>query len=151
MILKLQERRWRSLNHGSDLVRERRNYKQQSESSSSRPGEPPPTEAERTQPDLTSALAGTTTLSRPVSGVSAADGDAGSAARNQSAIPDFRRAFTVNDTARMLSISRSTLYKLIKSHSLTSIKLCGRRLVTRDSIEDLLAGGQSVTSRTTLP
>ena len=46
----------------------------------------------------------------------------------------------MNDTAQILSISRSTIYKLIKMNSLKTIKLCGRRLITRASIEDLLAG-----------
>ena len=59
-----------------------------------------------------------------------------------SAMPDYRRAYTINETARVLSVSRSTIYKLMKNNSLKTIKLCGRRVVTRDSIEDLLAGHQ---------
>ena len=42
----------------------------------------------------------------------------------------------------MLSISRSTIYKLIKSNVLKTIKVFGRRLVIRDSVDKLLAGDE---------
>ena len=58
------------------------------------------------------------------------------------ATPDLRRAYTVNETARVLGTSRSTIYKMGKLDTLRTIKACGRRLVTRDSIEELLAGDQ---------
>ena len=58
------------------------------------------------------------------------------------ATPDLRRAYTVNEAARVLGISRSTIYKMIQIKTLKTIKACGRRLVTRDSIEELLAGDQ---------
>jgi excisionase family DNA binding protein len=54
-------------------------------------------------------------------------------------LSDPRRAYTIKETARILSISRSTIYKLINNKSLKKIKAC-RPLITRDSIEDLLAG-----------
>ena len=135
-------------------VRElRQRHKQQAEAGSSHAGElimRSPAAVERAQP---AALAGSTALSRATSGNSIADGGAGFAATIRSsrpsrlgpdaaAVSDPRRAYTVNDTARLLSISRSTIYKLIKFNSLKSIRLCGRRLVTRASIEDLLAGDQ---------
>jgi excisionase family DNA binding protein len=137
-------------------VRELRKRHTQSVIGSPRAGEPTmrvPAAADRAQPDLTSALAGSTALSRATSGNSVADGDAGSVTRNQSprqsplapgtaAFADPRRAYTVNDTARILSVSRSTIYKLIKLHSLKALKLCGRRIVTRESIENLLAGNE---------
>jgi excisionase family DNA binding protein len=48
-------------------------------------------------------------------------------------------AYTVSETVRLLSISRSTFYKLKKSKRLYAIKLFGRRLITHASIEKLLA------------
>ena len=53
-----------------------------------------------------------------------------------------RLAYTINDSARLLSVSRSTIYKLIMLNKLKAIRVCGRRLITRASIEDLLAGNQ---------
>ena len=50
------------------------------------------------------------------------------------AVPDPRRVYTINDTAKLLSVSRNTIYKLVQHKSLTTIKLCGRRLVTRNSV-----------------
>jgi excisionase family DNA binding protein len=50
-----------------------------------------------------------------------------------------RRAYTINETAWLLSVSRNTIYKLIKNKSLKKIKAC-RTLITHDSIEELLAG-----------
>ena len=58
------------------------------------------------------------------------------------AASDLRRAYTVDETTRVLGISRSTVYKLIKLQSLKTLKLCGRRVVTRDSIEALLNSDQ---------
>ena len=129
---------------------------QQADEGSSYIGEPiarASAAGERAQPDLTSALAGSTAVSRATSAASIADDDAGSAARNPSlrqstrgpdaaALPDARRCFTVNDTAQMLSISRSTIYKLIKSNILQTIKVFGRRLVIRDSVEKRLKGDE---------
>jgi len=104
---------------------------------------------EHSPPNLAAALAEKTALSRATSGDSTPHGAAGSAAPVRSLrqstlaldVSDPRRAYTVNDTARILSISRSTIYKLIKLKSLKTIRLCGRRLITRASVEDLLAGG----------
>jgi hypothetical protein len=53
---------------------------------------------------------------------------------------DGRLAYTVNETIRLLSISRGTLYKLKRLKLLTTVKLCGRRVVTRASILGLLEG-----------
>jgi excisionase family DNA binding protein len=108
---------------------------------------------QRSQSDLAAALAETTAVSRPASGGSIADGDAELAAPNHPppqsrlrlhtpAEPDPRLAFTVNDTARILSVSRSTINKLIRLKALRTIKLLGKRLIPRASIEDVLRGDQ---------
>jgi excisionase family DNA binding protein len=54
-------------------------------------------------------------------------------------VSDPRLAFSVNDAARVLSVSDSTINKLIKVKSLRTVKLLGRRLIPRASIEELLA------------
>jgi excisionase family DNA binding protein len=64
---------------------------------------------------------------------------AGSAAP---ATPDSRRAYSLNEAARVLGVSRSTIYKAIKCGEIRTIRLCGRCLVVRDSLEELLAGNQ---------
>jgi excisionase family DNA binding protein len=104
--------------------------------------------AQRIQPDI-AAVQGNA-LSRPTTGHLAADADAEVAAEGHSsrlgldaaAESDPRRAYTINDSAKILSISRSTVYKLVNLGSLKAIKLCGRTLITRASIDDLLAGDQ---------
>jgi hypothetical protein len=50
-----------------------------------------------------------------------------------------RLAYTVSETVRLLSISRSTFYKLKKLRKLYAIKIFGRRLITHAAIEKLLA------------
>jgi excisionase family DNA binding protein len=107
---------------------------------------------DRAEADLTFAIAGSTALSRAGSGISS-DAAPGAAATIRSprqstlapgatAVSDPRRAYTVNETARILSLSRSTIYKLIQLKRLKTLKLCGRRLIIRDSIEDLLASDE---------
>ncbi len=105
--------------------------------------------ADRAQPDRADALAGSAP-SRTIGGNSALDGGAALAKTINSsnardgpeaaAVFDPRLAYTVNDTVRMLSVSRSTINKMIKLKLLKTIRLLGRRLVLRASIEDLLAG-----------
>ena len=58
------------------------------------------------------------------------------------ATADPRRVYTINETARILSVSRSTIHKLINNKSLKTIRLCGHPRITRASIEDLLGGAQ---------
>ena len=141
---------------GSSVQVRRGNFKQQAGSGSPPVGELVVKSSAvvlRSQPGLAAALAESTALSRAISGTPVPEGDTGSAPSNQSprqsrllldaaAASDPRRVFTVTDTARMLSISRSTVYNLIKSNSLKTIKLGSRRLITRDFIEDLLAAAQ---------
>ena len=131
----------------------RQRDKQQTENSSSRVGGPKTRSSaviQRSQSDLAAALAETTAVSRPAGGDSIADGDAELAAPNRSppqstpglnatAVPD-RLAYTVNDAIRILSLSRSTINKLVQLNRLKSIKILGRRLITRAAIEDLLKG-----------
>jgi hypothetical protein len=138
-------------------VRKRQeSYKQSTETGLPLAGEAimrSPAAAGCAQPGLAAALAGSAALSRAISGNSIPDGDAKSAPPNHSprqprlgpdasAVSDERLAYTVNDTARLLSISRSSINKLIKLKALKTIKLLGRRLITRAAIEDLLAGHQ---------
>ena len=47
---------------------------------------------------------------------------------------------TVQDTARILSISVASVYRLISRSELKSVKLGGRALVTRVALNDLLRG-----------
>ena len=62
---------------------------------------------------------------------------------NQSASVSLgdRRALRIADAAAIYGLSRSTLYVLIARGSLRSIKIGGRRLIPRDAIEALIAGG----------
>ena len=52
-----------------------------------------------------------------------------------------RRAYRVNDAARLLSISRSTVYKMASLGTLKLISIGGRTLVSHDEIERLLSAG----------
>jgi excisionase family DNA binding protein len=47
-------------------------------------------------------------------------------------------AYRPSDAARLMGIGRTFLYELIASDKLKSIKLGGRRLVTRQAIEECL-------------
>jgi len=134
----------------------RGNFKQQAGSGSPPVGELAKSSAvvPRSQPGLAVALTESTALSRAISGTPGPECDTGSAPNNQSPRqsrlalnaalgPDLRRAYTVNEAARILSLSRSSIYKMLKyTKSLKSLKLCGRRLITRESIEDLLKGAE---------
>lgn len=55
--------------------------------------------------------------------------------------PNERRAFHVNDAIKIYGLSRATIYKMINAGELRTVKLGGRRLIPRDAIEALLAGG----------
>jgi excisionase family DNA binding protein len=136
---------------GIGTVRARRGLrKQKIEEGSPRGGEPSmrsPAAADRARADLATALASLAALFRAASD-SLADGAAEVAAPNHSpvlrpeatTVSDPRLAFSVNDAARVLSVSNSTINKLIKLKSLRTVKLLGRRLIPRASIEELLAG-----------
>jgi excisionase family DNA binding protein len=54
-----------------------------------------------------------------------------------------RRAWTVNSAARRISLSRSTIYKLMDQGLLASVKVGGRRLIRDEELEKLIAGRTS--------
>jgi excisionase family DNA binding protein len=51
---------------------------------------------------------------------------------------DDRLAYSIDEAARLLSISRRHLYDLISKGRLTSCKLGARRVITRSELERLL-------------
>ncbi len=51
------------------------------------------------------------------------------------------RAFRVNDAAQSYSISRATIYRLLKANELRAVKIGGRRLILREDLEALVTGG----------
>ncbi len=55
--------------------------------------------------------------------------------------PDARRAYQVNEAAAAYRLSRSTLYSLMATGKLRSVKTGGRRLIPVDAMEALLAEG----------
>jgi excisionase family DNA binding protein len=55
-------------------------------------------------------------------------------------IPE-RRAFSIRETERAVSLSRATIYRLIAAGKLTTVKVGARRLVQVAAIDALLAGG----------
>ena len=52
------------------------------------------------------------------------------------------RAFGVKDAAKTYGVSRTTIYAWMKSGTLRTVKIGGRRLVPRDALEALLSGDQ---------
>ncbi len=61
--------------------------------------------------------------------------------KNKRNEPDARRAYQVNEAAAAYRLSRSTLYSLMATGKLRSVKIGGRRLIPVDAIEALLAEG----------
>jgi excisionase family DNA binding protein len=51
-----------------------------------------------------------------------------------------KRALTIDESARAFSLSRSSLYELIKSGQLPDVKVAGRRLLPIDALEALIKG-----------
>lgn len=51
-----------------------------------------------------------------------------------------RRAFSIPEAARMLGISRATVYRMLKEGQIQTIKIGSRRLVPASSIDDVLTG-----------
>ena len=58
--------------------------------------------------------------------------------RNAPVAPIERRALRINDAAAAYGVGRSTIYKLISEGKLASVKVSGRRLIPRESMEALL-------------
>jgi excisionase family DNA binding protein len=52
-----------------------------------------------------------------------------------------RLALRVKDAAAVSGLSRSTLYKLLGQKKLRTVKVGGRRLILRESLETLLQTG----------
>jgi excisionase family DNA binding protein len=52
-----------------------------------------------------------------------------------------RRAYRVNEACAAFRISRSTVYKLMKSGALRTVLVGGRRLIPAEAAEALLSGG----------
>ncbi|MGD0184691.1 MAG: helix-turn-helix domain-containing protein [Roseiarcus sp.] len=53
----------------------------------------------------------------------------------------YRRAVSVREAATSYSIGRSSLYKLIATGELRTVKVLNRRLVPIDALEALISGG----------
>lgn len=52
-------------------------------------------------------------------------------------------AYSVDEAAELIGVSRRTMYELIAQRRLNSIKLRGRRLITRSALEKLLADAEN--------
>ena len=52
-----------------------------------------------------------------------------------------RIALRIRDASIVSGLSRSTLYELLKAGKIRAVKIGGRRLILRDSLEALLLGG----------
>jgi excisionase family DNA binding protein len=49
-------------------------------------------------------------------------------------------AYRIDDAAKVVGLSRSTLYQLMGAHKLRSVMVAGRRLIPADALRDLLQG-----------
>ena len=56
--------------------------------------------------------------------------------------PDEKRALRVKEASALFGLSRSTLYVLMAAGKLRSVKIGGRRLIPRDSLEAILNEGE---------
>jgi excisionase family DNA binding protein len=62
--------------------------------------------------------------------------------RDGEAAPDPEAlAYCVKDAARLVGVSRATLYVLISTGNLRTVKIRKRRLIPREALSELLAGG----------
>ncbi len=50
-------------------------------------------------------------------------------------------ALRINETVAVSGLSRSTIYELLKAGKLRAVKIGGRRLILRESLQALLHGG----------
>jgi excisionase family DNA binding protein len=53
-------------------------------------------------------------------------------------------AYSVDEAADLIGVSRRTLYELIAERRLVSLKLRGRRLITRSALERLLTESELI-------
>ncbi|WP_292962643.1 helix-turn-helix domain-containing protein [Nitrobacter sp.] len=51
-----------------------------------------------------------------------------------------RLAYSVPEVAKLIGISKSKIWELIRSGELSSVKICGRRIVRHSDLLVLLAG-----------
>jgi excisionase family DNA binding protein len=54
-------------------------------------------------------------------------------------VADIPRAFSINDTARNMGVSRSTIYELFATGELAYVKIGKRRLVEGDEIRRFIS------------
>lgn len=60
---------------------------------------------------------------------------------DQSGSPGLvRLAYSVPEVAKLIGISKSKIWELIRSGELSSVKICGRRIVRHSDLLVLLAG-----------
>ncbi len=52
--------------------------------------------------------------------------------------PEEKLAFRVNEAVAVSGLSRSTIYELLKAGKLRAVKIGGRRLILRESLQALL-------------
>lgn len=52
-----------------------------------------------------------------------------------------RLAHPIDEAAHMIGSSRATIYRLVKTGQLRMVKILGRSVITRESIDALLRGG----------
>lgn len=50
-----------------------------------------------------------------------------------------RRLYPIEESCRLLCLSRAKVYELINTQQLASVKICGRRLIPAESIDSLVA------------
>jgi excisionase family DNA binding protein len=60
---------------------------------------------------------------------------------NLNSAPDDVRAYSIPETAALLTISRPSVYKLVREGSLPIVRLNGRTIVPATSIRNLLKTG----------
>jgi len=61
--------------------------------------------------------------------------------RTETVRTEERLALRINEAAAVSGLSRSTLYKLLGAKKLRAVKVGGRRLILRESLEALLQTG----------
>jgi excisionase family DNA binding protein len=52
-----------------------------------------------------------------------------------------QRGFSVNETTHITNLSRPTVYRLIGSGKLKSVKILGRRIILAEGVDELLREG----------
>ena len=65
--------------------------------------------------------------------------------------PDQKLAYTVEESARLLSLSRSTMYDLIASQQIVSFKVGRARRISQQALVDFLSSSSGVDQESSLP